>query len=123
MTLCHERLAKEVRLDGERVSFTLTGKTGSSQVEGCLAGLVVKSMDESIAVELLNVRTANNMPISTSYIAKKKGLARWPHLRVSDIPVLENGEFMLLIVLKESSGLFLPLECKSGVHDEPVAIR
>ena len=30
---------------------------------------------------------------------------------------------MLLIGLKESSGLFLPLECKSGGHDEPVAIR
>ena len=56
--MCHERLAKELRLDGERLSFTLTGKTGSSQVEGCLADLVVKSMDESIAVELLNVSTA-----------------------------------------------------------------
>ena len=30
---------------------------------------------------------------------------------------------MLLIGLKENPGLFLPLECKSSGHDEPIAIR
>ena len=30
---------------------------------------------------------------------------------------------MLLIGLKKNPGLFLPLECTSGVHNEPIAIR
>ena len=123
VTLCHERLAKELKLDGDRLRFTLTGMTGSAQVESCLVDLVVTSMNESATVELLNVRTVNNMPISTSCIVKKEDLARWPHLRDIDIPVIENGEVMLLIGLKENPGLFLPLECKSGEHNEPIAIR
>ena len=97
--------------------------TGSVQVERCLVDLVVKSINESVTVELLNVRTVNNMPISTSCIVKTEDLARWSHLRDIDIPVIENGEVMLLIGLKENPGLFLPLECKSGDHDEPIAIR
>ncbi|CAH3133411.1 unnamed protein product, partial [Pocillopora meandrina] len=63
------------------------------------------------------------MPISTSCIVKTEDLTWWPHLRDIDIPVLENGEVLLLIGLKENPGLFLPLECKSGGHDEPIAIR
>ncbi|XP_022790440.1 LOW QUALITY PROTEIN: uncharacterized protein LOC111329941 [Stylophora pistillata] len=123
VTLCHERLAKELKLNGNRLSFTLTGTTGSAQVEGCLVDLVVKSLDESVTVELLNVKTFNDMPISISCIAKTEDLTWRPHLRDIDIPVLEYGEVLLLIGLKENPGLFLPLECKSGVHDEPIAIR
>ena len=59
---------------------------------------------------------------SISCIAKKEGLARWPHLQDLGIPVLENGEVMLLISLKENPGLFVPLECKCGGHDQPIAI-
>ena len=94
-------------------------------MESCLVDLVVKSMNESesVTVELLNARTVNNMPISTSCIVKTEDLARWPHLRDINILVIENGEVMLLIVLKENPSLFLPLECKSGDHDELIAIR
>ena len=123
VTLCHERLAKELKLDGDRLSFTLTEMTGSAQVESCLVDLVVKSMNESVTVELSNVRTVNNMPISTSCIVKTEDLARWPHLRDIDIPVIETGEVMLLIGLKENPVLFLPLECKSRKCNEPIAIR
>ena len=123
VTLCHERLAKQLKLNGDRLSFTLTGMTGSAQVESCLVDLVVKSLDESVTVELLNVKTVKDMPISTSCIVKTEDLTWWPHLRDIDIPVLENGEVLLLIGLKENPGLFLPLECKSGGHDEPIAIR
>ena len=123
VTLCHERLAKLLKLDGDRLSFRLTGMTGLAQVESLLVDLVVKSMNESVIVELSNVRTVNNMPISTSCIVKTEDLARRPHLRDIDIPVIETGDVMLLIGLKENSGLFLPLECKSGERNEPIAIR
>ena len=97
--------------------------TGSAQVESCLVDLVVKSLDESVTVELLNVKTDKDMPISTSCIVKTEDLTWRSHLRYIDIPVLENREVLLLIGLKENPDLFLPLECKSGGHDEPIAIR
>ena len=90
VTLCHESLAKKLKLNGDRLSFTLTGMTGSAQVESCLVDLVVKSLDESVTVELLNVKKVKDMP-STSRIVKTEDLTWWPHLRNIDIPVLENG--------------------------------
>ena len=59
------------------------------------------------------------MSISTSCIAKREHLVRWPHLRGIDIPIIENGEVCLLIGLKERPTLFLPLELKTGGDNDP----
>ena len=123
VTLCHEQLANKLELEGERLSFTLTGVTGSTQVESHVVDLIVLSIDESVAVELPGVRTVAQMPISGSCIPKKTDLACWPHLRGIDIPAVENREVLLLIGLKEKPSLFLPLEFKAGGIDEPIAIR
>ena len=62
------------------------------------------------------------MPISTSCIAKREDLVRWPHLHGIDIPSIEDEEVSLLIDLKERPTLFLPLELKNGGDNEPVAL-
>ena len=54
VTLCHESLAKKLKLNVDRLSFTLTGMTGSAQVESCLVDLVMKSLDESVTVANAN---------------------------------------------------------------------
>ena len=107
VTLCHERLVKELGLDGQRFEFTLTGMAGSEKVDSKLVDLVVKSIDDSVDVELCSVKTVVNMPISTSCIVKSEYLVRWPHLRGIDISSIENGEVWLLIGLKETN-TFLP---------------
>ena len=88
-----------------------------------LLNIVVTSMDETVSVELSNVRTAKQMPISSDCIAKKGDLNRWPHLCDIELQELEDGEVMLVIGLKEKPNLFLPLEYKAGGEDEPVAVR
>ncbi|XP_078384177.1 uncharacterized protein LOC144666660 [Oculina patagonica] len=123
VTLCHERLANKLELEGERLNFTLTGMTGSTQMESRVVDLTVMSMDESVVVELPSVKTVAQMPISPSCIPKKEDLACWPHLRGIDIPEVGNREVLLLIGLKEKPSLFLPLEFKAGAIDEPIAIR
>ena len=123
VTLCHEQLANKLELDGERLNFTLTGMTGSTQMESRVVDLTVMSMDESVVVELPSVKTVTQMPISPSCIPKKEDLACWPHLRGIDIPEVGNREVLLLIGLKEKPSLFLPLEFKAGGIDEPIAIR
>ena len=122
VTLCHEQLVTELELDRESLSFTLTGITGSTQMESHVVNLTVMSMDESIVVELPDVRSVAQMPISRSCISREGDLVRWPHLQGLDIPAVRDTEVLLLIGLKEKPGLFLPLEVKAGEVDEPVAI-
>lgn len=81
MTLCHEQLVSKLELDSERLSFTLTGITGSTQMESHVVNLTVMSMDESVVVELPSVKTVAQMPISRSCIPRKGDLARWPHFK------------------------------------------
>ena len=123
VTLCHEKLRERLGASGTKLQFTLSGMTGSSRVESQQIDLVVMSMDESVSVELSNVRTVNYMPISESCIAKKEDLENWPHLSDIELQQLDIGGVMLVIGLKEKPNLFLPLECRAGEEGEPVAVR
>ena len=110
-------------MSGPRLNFTLSGMTGSTRVESQLLDIVVTSMDETVSVELSNVRIVKQMPLSTDFIAKKEDLTKWPHLCDIELQELEVGEVMLVIGLKGKPNLSLPLECKPGAEDEPVAVR
>ena len=123
VTLCHEKLRERLGASGTKLQFTLSGMTGSSRVESQQIDLVVMSMDESVSVELSNVRTVNYMPISESCIAKKEDLENWPHLSDIELQQLDIGGVILVIGLKEKANLFLPLECRAGEEGEPVAVR
>ena len=123
VTLCHEHLQQKLGVSGPRLNFTLSGMTGSTRVESQLLDIVATSMDETVSVELSNVRTVKHMPISSDCIAKKGELTRWSHLCDIELQELEVGEVMLVIGLKEKPNLFLPLEYKAGGEDEPVAVR
>ena len=106
VTLCHEHLQKKLGVSGPRLNFTLSGMTGSTRVESQLLDIVVTSMGENVSVELSNVRTVKQMPISSDCIAKKRDLTRWPHLCNIELQELEVGEVMLVIGLKERPNLF-----------------
>ena len=97
VALCHELLANKLGIDGEKLSFTLPGMMGSTQMKSRLVDLVVKSMDESVAVELMSVKTIAQMPISTVCILKKEDLTHWPHLKGFDIPAITEKQVLLLI--------------------------
>ena len=123
VTLCHEHLQRKLGVSGPRLIFTLSGMTGSTRVESQLLDIVVTSMDETVSVELSNVRTVKQMTLSNDCIAKKGDLTRWPYLCDIELQELEVEEVMLVIGLKEKPNLFLPLEYKAGGEDEPVAVR
>ena len=123
VTLCHERLRKQLAVSGRKLNFTLSGMTGSTRVKSELVDIVVSSMDDKISVELPNVRTVDQMPISESCIAKKGDIHKWPHLRDVPLQELETGEVMLVIGLQDKPALFLPLEYRAAGKKDPVAIR
>ena len=122
VTLCQEHLQTKLGVSGPRLNFTLSVMTGSTKVESQLLDIVVTSMDETVSVELSNVRTVKQMPLSSDCIAKKGDLTRWPHLFDIELQELEVEEVMLVIGLKEKPNLFLPLEYKAGGEDEPAAV-
>lgn len=85
--------------------------------------IVVMSMDETMSLELANVRTVKQMTISSDCIAKKGDLKKWPHLREIELWELEDGEVLLMVGLEEKPNLFFLLEYKAGREDEPVEVR
>ena len=123
VTLCHERLVRKLGLLGDKINYTLTGMTGSSEIEGQMVDITVKSIDEAFIVEIPKVKTVNQMPISPSCVAKQEDLNRWPHLRGLEMPDLDNAEVMLLIGVTECPNLFVPLDYKTGGAGDPIAIK
>ena len=123
VTLCHERLLKQLAVSGRKLNYTLSGMTRSTKVKSELVDIVVSSMDDKISVELPNVRTVNQMPILESCIAKKGDVHKWPHLRDLPLQELETGEVMLVIGLQDKPALFLPLGYRAAGEKDPVAIR
>ena len=123
VTLCHEQLQRQLGASGPKLNFTLSGMTGSTSVESQLLDIVLMSMDEAMLVELSNVRTVKQMPISSDCIAKKGDLRKVPHLCDIELQELEVGKVMLVVGLKEKPNLFLPLEYTTVGEDEPVAVR
>ncbi len=115
-------LKESLGVSGTRLDFTLSGMTGSTKVESQHVDLIVMSMDESVTVELPNVRTVKHMPITENCIAKKEDLKHWPPLH-DELQQLENGTVMLVAGLKDNPSLFLLLECRAGREEEPVAVR
>jgi len=71
VTLCHEHLQQKLGVSGPRFNFTLSRMTGFTRVEGQLLDIVVASMDETVSVELSNVRTVKQMPISRTVLSRK----------------------------------------------------
>ncbi len=112
-----------LNIGGNKLKYTLTGINGSTEVDSQLIDIVVESLDGSTAVELSNVKTVTQMPISKGCIPKKIDLERWSHLKDIEIPELVDVEVLLLIGLKEKPRLFLPLEFRQGGDDEPIAFR
>ena len=91
------------------------GMTGSSEIEGQMVDITVKSIDEAFVVEILKIKTVNQMPISPSCVAKQEDLNRWPYLRGLEMLDLDRAEMMLLIGVKECPNLFVPLTTRPVV--------
>ena len=118
MQLCHELLRKKLGVSGTELHFTLSGMTGSTRMNSQLIDITVTSIDNEASVDLSNVRTATEILISGSCIAKREDVRSWPHLNDIDLHELKDDDVMLVIGLQEKPALFLPVECRIGYRDE-----
>ena len=122
VTLVHQNLKEKVGAQGPQIDFLLSGINGSRQVNRELLDIVVPSMDGETSLELSNVRTVEQMPISRSCIAQKEDIKSWPHLVDVPITELQVDEITLIIGLQEKPSICLPLEYRTGGKEDPVAI-
>ena len=123
VTLCHEVLRKKLGVSGTELDFTLSGMTGSTRMNRQLIDITVTSIDNEASVDLSNVRTVTEIPISGSCIAKREDVRSWPHLNDIDLHELKDDDAMLVIGLQEKPALFLPVEYRIGGEMEPIGIR
>jgi hypothetical protein len=122
VTLCHERLRKKLGVSGTELDFTLSGMTGSTRMKSQLIDITVTSIDNG-SVNLSNVRTVTEIPISGSCIAKREDVRSWPHLNDIELHELKDDDVMLVIGLQEKPTLFLPVEYRIGGEMEPIGVR
>ena len=123
VTLCHERLRKRLGAKGAGLNFTLSGMTGSMTVKSQLIDITVTSIDGRASVDLSNVRTVKEIPISASCIAKRRDVQVWSHLDGIELHELNVNDVMLVIGLQENSSLFIPLEYRIGGDKEPIGVK
>ena len=97
--------------------------TGTSKVEGHVIDILVMSMGNKVSEELTNVRTVEQIPVSSTCIPRKDDISNWRHLRHVELSEFSVSDVGLIIGLKEKPALFLPLECRSCRHSELVAVR
>ena len=110
-------------MSGTELDFTLSGMTGSTRMNSQLIDITVTSIDNEASVDLSNVRTVTEIPISGSCIARREDVRSWPHLNDIDLHELEDDDVMLVIGLQEKPALFLPVEYRIGGEMEPIGIR
>ena len=97
--------------------------TGSTRMKSQLIDITVTSIDNGASVNLSNVRTVSEIPISGSCIAKREDVRSWPHLNDIDLHELKDDDVMLVIGLQEKPSLFLPVEYRIGGEMEPIGVR
>ena len=97
VTLCHELLRKKLGVSGTELDFTLSGMTGSTKMNSQLIDITVTSIDNEASVDLSNVRTVTEIPISGSCIARREDVRSWSHLNDIDLHELKDDDVMLVI--------------------------
>ena len=123
VTLCKEQLSLVLGSWGLKRDDELQGVMGTRKVERHVIDIVVMSMDNKVSEELTNIRTVEQIPVSSTCIPRKHDISNWPYLREVEFLESSLSDVGLIIGVKEKPTLFIPLECRSGGDSEPVAVR
>ena len=76
-----EQLFSALGSRGSKYSYELKGVTGSRKVAGYVVDVVVMSVDGKVSVELLNVRTVEQISVAVSHFEKRRHFKLVPFKR------------------------------------------
>ena len=100
-----------------KFNFMLSGMTSSTREESAQIDLVVMPMDESVSVELSNVRTVKHMPISGTVLQRRRAsLWYW-------VTTVRCWWCHVAGRAQREAEFVLTSEYRVGQDGEPVAVR
>ena len=123
-TLCDERLLEQLNVHGEDAIYSITTINRTTENhKGKRISLCVSALqNEEDSVNLANVYSVQDLPVTPNKVLSKRDLKMWPHLQDVSIPVIPNGEVLLLIGV-DVPEVFWTIDEKRGSRDEPFAIK
>ena len=124
VNLCSERLAKRLGLPGTRYKTTFNVATGNYVVEGSkLSGTKVYSQDMQNSVQVNDVLTVKQIPVSMNSVFKESDIHGMEHLKGIEIPSCTNSDQIDLLIGSGVPKAFHQYEQRKGADGQIYAVR
>lgn len=121
-TFATESLINQLNMNGRNISISLRTMGNVSIVNTCIVnGLEISSLDGDEFIELSEVFSQKNIPVTKDNIPRQEGVNGWPHLKEVKLPTIQ-AEVGLLIGANVPKAME-PLQVISSVDDGPYAVR
>ena len=122
-TLCKQSLIEELGVTGTDITYHLTTMKGKcEETNGVEVNLQVSAVDGGEALELRDVWSTPELPISLRNLPTQQKVRQWSHLSDIQIPDVPANEVTLLIGI-DNSHVFENLEERRGKPEEPFAVK
>ena len=121
-TFATESLMNELNLNGRCTSISLRTMGNESVVKThIVTGMEISSLEGDQFIELSEVYSQKDIPVTKDNIPRQEDVSRWPHLQEVKLPAVE-AEVGLLIGANIPKAME-PLQVVSSVNDGPYAVR
>ena len=121
-TFATESLIHQLNMNGRNVSISLRTMGNESIVTTrIVTGLEISSLDSNQFVELSEVYSQKDIPVTKDNIPRQEDIDSWPHLKEVRIPTIQ-AEVGLLIGANVSKAME-PLQVVNSVDNGPYAVR
>lgn len=121
-TFCTEILAKKMNLKGKRTSIFLRTmgqkKVVNTQI---ISDLEVSGLEANYFIDLPDVLTQKNMPVSTINVPRQHDIKQWPHLK--GVKLHDIDAEVDLLIGTDAANVLEPWELINSVDGGPYAVR
>ncbi|XP_020616752.1 uncharacterized protein LOC110054737 [Orbicella faveolata] len=121
--LCYEKLIDGLGISGVQRHFSLTTQEKrDSPRSGYEVKLIINSSDHESSLEIPKVWTVERLNNPELSIPRDRDVDRWSHLKVIELPEIDNKEVRVLMGCNVPEAFWV-LKEKRGSKGEPVGIR
>ena len=121
-TFCTENLARKLNVRGKRTSILLR-TMGQKKIVNAhvLSGLEVSDLNMNDFIELPDVLTQKNMPVSSLNIPRQEDVDQWSYLKAVQLHDIEEG--VDLLIGTDAPKVMEPWELINSQDEGPYAVR
>ncbi|XP_071959793.1 uncharacterized protein [Antedon mediterranea] len=125
ISFCSEALVKQLGVGGRNECITIDTMGSTYRLTTkAVKGLKVTSLDNrNMETVIHTAYTKSNLPIQKAHFPKQSDIDKWPHLQGVQIPQIDKGKEVGLLIGMGVASAYTPLEVKTGPIDAPHATR